>query len=366
MDVILQESAITAGIEGEVFFELWYPGNGEQLVVIPHAGIEVFPIYYFRGGANSRRMPICHVCYEIEYEGAEAAVWKQSYWLDKEGMCNVSTQIWDLGGKPGEMRFIKTVGEPMRNGLDFIPIYHVRNKGKLNKYFGFSDFHSAKEILVELDKAMSDLADARQFNAFPIKVLKGIGLEADSFPVAPNKVWYIGTEGDAKTLAITSDFYAAMQKNIDILKDMLLEVMETPPVALGHTENLRDTSGVALEVLFSRIASKTTRKRKYWEVLRHMNSDALRMKEIYNLGNFRGEYQNKLIWGDILPHSMERDVNTMVQAVAGKLVAPSTAMDYIGIEDPAEEMRKIKEQRASESPYSSETARPLPEDTGAE
>jgi len=366
MDVVLQESAVTSGIEGDVFFELWKPDGENQLVIIPHAGVEVFPIYYFRGGANSRRMPMCHICYEIEYSGAEAAVWKQTYWLDG-GECYVSTQIWDLGGKPNEMRFIEEVRAPEKNGLPFIPIYHIRNKGKLNKYFGFSDYHAAKEILVELDKAMSDLADARAFNAFPTKVLKGPGLQdaQNSFKLGPNRVWYLGadTQADAKMLSVTSDFYAAMQKNIDILRDILLEVMETPPVALGHTENLRDTSGVALEVLFSRIASKTTRKRKYWEVLRHMNSDALRMMEIYNLGNFDGVYQNKLIWGDILPRSMERDVNTMVQAVAGKLMAPSSAMDYIGIEDPVEEQRKIKKERMNESPYGSETARPLDEDT---
>lgn len=338
MRVILAEAAITAGIEGDVFFELWKPENEDQGVIIPHAGIEVFPIYRFKGGYTPQQMTECHIVYEVEEPGYDEVVFKQSYRM-AGGECYVGTSYWDTKKKaPLE------INPEVSTGLPFLPVYHVRNKGKLNKYFGYSDFHNAKELLAEINKALSDITDARRMNAFPIKVLKGYGIDLDALKIAPDAVWEIPEEGGAEVLSVGAEFFRAMKENLDHLIQILYWIMETPAIAMGDTANLRDTSGVALEILFNLLIKKTRRKQAYWDVLARMNADYLRMLEIFGIENFNGNYQNELVWGDIIPRSVDKDVDTALKAVTGKIWAPTRGMDYTGVEDADEELRKVAEE----------------------
>jgi hypothetical protein len=319
-----------------VFFELWKP-EGEKATVVPRPSTEVFPVYRYKGGGYARNpMSACHIVYETEPK----LYYKRTYTLNN-GTCWGIEETWrltDSGAKrEGDSRYFET-------GLDFIPVYHVKNKGSLNRYFGLSDYDNAVDLLVELNKALSDQEDARRLNAFPIKWVQGWGVDLNQLYVAPDAVWEVPEGGSVGMLTVGAEFFRAMQENIDKLEQLIYWVMETPAIALGDTANLRDTSGVALEILFALLVKKTRRKQNYWNVLTKMNSDYLRMLELTGTNDFGGIYQNEIVWGDIIPRSIDKDVDTALKAVAGKLWAPTRGMDYTGVEDADEELRHVKEE----------------------
>jgi hypothetical protein len=339
---MLMESAISAGIEGDVFFELYRPEGETKLVIVPHSGVDVFPMYRFRGGYQSRYLNECHIFYEIEHPEYSDVFYHQVYYMSG-GVCWTFNETYWIKNREVDQL---SKSDEYQTLLPFIPVYQVSNKKNLNSYFGHSDYHSAREIFVELNKAISDLSEARAFGAFPVTVLKGYGIDIDSLKLEPGAIWEIpGEDGSADTLSVSAEFYKAMFENIDKLQDLLCLIMEIPGVSIGRTENLRDTSGVALEILFSLLIKKTNRKRAYWNRLTTMNGDALRMMEIYGIDDFGGSTENELVWGDIIPRALDSSADVATKLVAADIWTHSRAMDYTGVEDADEELCLVKEEK---------------------
>jgi len=338
MEIRLHEAGVTCCVEGDIFFEARAPIGAERVVLTPYPGLEVFPRYASHDDMLDGVMSQCDIVYTVDYSDVDDAVYQQCYFMS-EGRCYYEANIWDItGGKP---ILLESPHAATDTGLTRVPVVQVPNERRLGKAFGYSDFHTSDELHLELNRGISDLSDARKFGAYPIKTISGTALDKNSFNLGPDQLWNLGPDGSAAMLSVGGEFFRAMKDAITMVRDMILDAMEVPPIAMGKANEFRDITGIALQLLYGPLVSKVERKRKYWTAgLMRLNQIALEIMELEGMGGFPSK-EHKLIWANIVPRSFASDVDSATKAVAARLWAPTTGMDYIGVENAETELQKV-------------------------
>ena len=98
--------------------------------------------------------------------------------------------------------------------------------------------------------------------------------------------------------------------------------------------------------MFAAILSKTARKNMIWsDKLRSMYMDSLKMLSVYEGYKIPDDFDLEIIFHDPMPQNEAEQIQVLTSKLADGLVALSTAMDEIGIENPQEEIAKILEER---------------------
>ena len=145
------------------------------------------------------------------------------------------------------------------NPLGTIPVIHIPNVRISGSPWGLSDCYDIIPINRTYNEVATDVADIVNYHAAPVTVI--IGAKASQLEKGANKVWgglpkdarVENLEGGAQGLKGAMDFLALLKKSMH-------EMTGVPETALGMSQQISNTSGVALSIQFQPLMNKYHQK----------------------------------------------------------------------------------------------------------
>ena len=145
------------------------------------------------------------------------------------------------------------------NPLGTIPVIHIPNVRISGSPWGLSDCYDIIPINRIYNEVSTDVADIVNYHAAPVTVITGA--KASQLEKGANKVWgglpkdarVTNLEGGAQGLKGAMDFLAMLKKTMH-------EMTGVPETALGMSQPISNTSGVALSIQFQPLMNKWNQK----------------------------------------------------------------------------------------------------------
>lgn len=242
------------------------------------------------------------------------------------------------------------------NKYGVIPFYHFKNLELSGNSFGVSDLEDLIPLNVELNLKSSDVSEIIEYHSAPITVV--YGARVSQLEKGANKVWG-GLPKDSKVenLSLDSDLTASRNYYQDV-KQAMHEVGGIPESALGRSQGISNTSGVALQLTMLPLIERTRNKRALTsktlsdmnkliikiglvEGIIHGDLDSYRKGDIYA----KDVYQNEIIWADNLPKDGLVEVQTIQLEMKLGLEDRVGAMKRLGRKDIQQRLNDIDKDR---------------------
>lgn len=217
-----------------------------------------------------------------------------------------------------------------------MPCVWLRNQCVKGLPFGISDLADVVDLVEEYDHLATNQTRIVDYHAAPAIVVKANKGDSD-FVKGVNTVFYVGKDGDAHYLEWTGDT-PEVENQLTRIRNAIGEVSQVPPVAFGQADSgLNQISGVALQILYSPLVSKTHDKRANWTPGMERVMALALQAEGYSV---KMEQVNAL-WPDPLPVDVLGMVTEEVQKVGAGLSSKRSSMQRLGEENPEGEMKRI-------------------------
>jgi hypothetical protein len=145
------------------------------------------------------------------------------------------------------------------NPLGQIPVIHIPNISVSGSPWGLSDAHDIITINRSYNEIATDVADIINYHAAPVTVI--IGAKAGQLEKGAKKVW-AGLPKDSQVFNLeggAAGLNGAMQY-MQMLKLSMHELMNIPETALGQSQPISNTSGVALSIQFQPLMNRYSQK----------------------------------------------------------------------------------------------------------
>lgn len=151
------------------------------------------------------------------------------------------------------------IKDPMPNPYGTIPFVHIANTPIVGRTEGVSDLADLISLNTELNLKTSDVSEILDYHSAPVTVV--YGAKISSLEKGAGKMWG-GLPKDARiqNLELDSDLGASVSY-IEDLKTAMHEVGRVPEGALGGSQAISNTSGVALHFVNLPLIEKTRTKR---------------------------------------------------------------------------------------------------------
>lgn len=166
------------------------------------------------------------------------------------------------------------------NVLGVIPIVHIANHPASGSPWGMSDVQDLITLNRQYNETATDIADIVNYHAAPITVV--IGAKPSQLEKGTNRVWSIGNKDvDIHNLENGVELEGPLDA-LNMLKVAMHEMTGVPEAALGQTQPISNTSGVALAMQFLPLMQKFELKKiQYGKGLQKVNELALRTLFIF-------------------------------------------------------------------------------------
>lgn len=166
------------------------------------------------------------------------------------------------------------------NVLGEIPVVHIGNAPASGSPWGLSDVQDIIALNRQYNETATDIVDIVNYHASPITVV--IGAKPSQLEKGANRVWSIGNK-DVKVENLESN--VDLQYSIEVLamlKRAMHEMTGVPESALGESQPISNTSGVALSIQYHPLMQKfELKKLQYGKGLKKINELALRTLFIF-------------------------------------------------------------------------------------
>lgn len=251
------------------------------------------------------------------------------------------------------------------NTLGRIPIVHIPNSSISSSPWGQSDIWDIIALNRELNEKMTDVSDIINYHAAPVTIITGA--KASQLERGPKKVW-AGLPKDAQVFNLESrGEMAGALEYIQFLKRTMHEITGVPENALGQTQPISNTSGVALAIQYQPIMNRYHMKRIHFtkglEVINELiiRTAVVFMPEwlMYNPAIAEAPepdqatqldpadpltYRTEIHWPDPLPVDVLIKLNEVQAKMAIGLESKKGALRILGEEFPNEKMAEIFEE----------------------
>lgn len=214
----------------------------------------------------------------------------------------------------------------------FAPIFQCQNLPAPNEFWGLSDLETHVITMQQaLSFTLSNLQKTVRLHAHPKPV--AIGVNATEIDASPDKVTAIPLGGDLKYMQ-ASPFQSSSLELYERLQNALYTVTKTPELAMGKMDNVGQLSGLALQILYGPLLSKTNTKRALYGPMLQRVNQALLM-----LGGFASDTPITLQWQNPLPQNglEERQVAQIDKDLG---VSTDTILTKLGYDAEAEAAKK--------------------------
>ena len=229
------------------------------------------------------------------------------------------------------------------NPYGFIPFVIYPNLRQPHQFWGASDIPVLMEPQKEINRALSQLSHILELSGNPIAVLENVESSED-IQVKPGAVWNMPEDAKAYLLDLLQGGGVRMHvEYVELLYRALHDIIESPRAAFGGID--RDLSGTALEIELHPLLQKVKRKRLIRTAAYiKRNQMVLTLLAQFTGQNF-GPLSHRIVWGQILPQDLSRQVNAEQILVQSGIHSRRRAMDELGIRDPEREFQQWLEER---------------------
>ena len=249
---VLFEMAQTGGITGDCFVKVAYEEAWEDTIGHFHPGrVRILPLN------PAFAFPEFH-----PHDRTRLLRFKQKYrfWgTSLEGTRQVFTYTEILTDDVIEEYINDELIDSRPNPLGQIPVVHIPNVPVSGSPWGLSDAHDIITLNRSYNEISTDIADIINYHAAPVTVI--VGAKASSLEKGAKKVWG-GLPKDAQVFNLEGGG-AGIQgalTYLETLKRSMHELMNIPESALGQTQPISNTSGVALAITFQPLMNRWTQK----------------------------------------------------------------------------------------------------------
>jgi len=249
---ILFEMAQLGGITGDCFVKVAYEEPWEDSVGRFHPGrVRILPLN------SAFAFPEFH-----PHDRTRLLRFKQKYrfWgTSLEGTRQVFTYTEILTDDIIEEYVNDELIDSRPNPLGQIPVVHIPNIPVSGSPWGLSDAHDIISVNRSYNEIATDIADIINYHAAPVTVI--VGAKASNLEKGAKKVWG-GLPKDAQVFNLeggAAGLSGAMQY-MQMLKMSMHEIMNVPESALGQSQPISNTSGVALSIQFQPLMNRHSQK----------------------------------------------------------------------------------------------------------
>ena len=266
---VLLEMAQQGGITGDSFVKVAYEEPWVDAAGVQHPGrVRILPMN------SSFCFPEFH-----PHDRTRLLRFKQKYrfWgTSLEGTRQVFTYTEILTDDTIEEYINDELIDSRPNPIGLIPVVHIPNYPVSGSPWGLSDAQDIITINRSYNEIATDVADIVNYHASPVTVI--VGAKASNLEKGAKKVWG-GLPKDAQVFNLeggAQGIQGALQY-LEMLKKTMHEIMNIPETALGQTQPISNTSGVALSIQYQPLMNRWAQKTAQYGIgLEKINELALR------------------------------------------------------------------------------------------
>lgn len=264
----------------------------------------------------------------------------------------IKKQVWTKNSVEVFYDDVKSEEESMQHNLGIIPFVQIKNYPIAGKENGLSDVEPLIPLNIELNSKTSNVSEIIDYHAAPITLV--FGMKISSLEKGVNKVWG-GLPKDARVenLQLQGDLTASQNYTND-LKQSLHEIGAIPEGALGGTQAISNTSGVALQFMNMPLVEKINVKKLCTKsglelvnkiiLLVALKNDLIKKPEGIPNSVF---FDNEVKIVDTLPKDSLITLQELAQEINLGLESRTGALKRLGRPNIADKLKEID----SEAPY---------------
>ena len=251
----LWEMGQLASVTGDCFVKVAYEDPWEDSIGVQHPGrIRIIPIN------PAHAFPEYH---PHDRERLQRFKLKYRFWgTSPEGTRQVFTFVEILTDDTVEQYINDELIDSYPNPIGTVPIVHIPNVTISSSPWGQSDIWDIISLNRELNDKMTEVSDIINYHSAPVTIITGA--KASQLERGAKKVW-AGLPKDAHVFNLESsgEMAGAMQY-IAFIKMVMHELIGVPETALGKTQPISNTSGVALAIQYQPMMNRYFMKKVHF------------------------------------------------------------------------------------------------------
>jgi hypothetical protein len=251
------------------------------------------------------------------------------------------------------------------NPIGMVPIVHIPNVTISSSPWGQADIWDVIPLNREMNEKMTEISDIINYHSAPVTIITGA--KASQLERGAKKIW-AGLPKDANVFNLESkgEMAGAMQY-VEVIKQAMHELTGVPESALGQTQPISNTSGVALSIQYQPMMNRYTMKKIHFSRgLKRINELIIRTvavhePELLSYDQWTGAapepdhatqldprdpliYQTTVHWPEPLPTDVLVKLTEEQAKMALGLQSKRGAMAELGMEFPNEKMAEVFEE----------------------
>lgn len=273
MKTVLWDIGQQGGVSGDVFVKIAYePAWTDEAGTVHQGRVRILPLN------SAYAFPVWHphdrdrmIEFKLKYR----------FWgTNTEGTRSVYTYTELIRADVIREYINDELIDERPNVLGEIPIVHIQNAPASGSPWGLADVQDIIGLNRQYNETATDIVDIVNYHAAPITVV--IGAKPSQLEKGANRVWSIGNK-DVKVENLQSN--VDLQYSLEVLsmlKRAMHEMTGVPESALGESQPISNTSGVALSIQYHPLMQKYELKKiQYGKGLKKINEFALKTLFIF-------------------------------------------------------------------------------------
>ena len=355
---VLWEMGQLAGITGDCFVKVAYEAPYEDALGIVHEGktrlIPLNPAYCFPEYHPHDRDRILR--FKLKYR----------FWgTSPEGTRQVYTFTEILTDETIEQYVNDELIDQYDNPIGKVPVVHIPNVSISSSPWGQSDIWDIIPLNRELNEKVTEISDIINYHSAPVTIITGA--KASQLERGAKKVW-AGLPKDARVYNLESKGeMAGAMEYMALIKQAMHEITGVPETALGKTQPISNTSGVALAIQYQPMMNRYYMKRTHFtKGLIQLNELIIRTQAVHEPETLQwnpteatypepdqlqvldprdpATYRTAIHWPDPLPVDQLIKLNELQAKMAMGLESKRGALRALGEEFPNDKMAEISEE----------------------
>lgn len=355
---VLWEMGQLAGVTGDCFVKVAYEEPYQDSIGVFHEGrtriIPLNPAHCFPEYHPHDRDRLLR--FKLKYR----------FWgTSPEGTRQVYTFTEILTDDTVEQYINDELIDQYDNPIGTIPIVHIPNVTISSSPWGQSDIWDIISLNREMNEKMTEISDIINYHAAPVTIITGA--KASQLERGAKKVW-AGLPEKAKVYNLESigEAKGAMEY-VMWVKQAMHEITGVPETALGQTQPISNTSGVALAIQYQPMMNRYLMKKIHFSKgLERVNELIIRTQAIHEPESLTWDpseaaepekdqltvldpqdpvtYKTTIHWPEPLPVDELIKLNELQAKMAMGLESKRGALRELGEEFPNEKMQEIYEE----------------------
>jgi len=360
---VLWEMGQLAGVTGDCFVKVAYEEPWQDTLGVIHEGktrlIPLNPAHCFPEYHPHDRDRILR--FKLKYR----------FWgTSPEGTRQVYTFTEILTDETVEQYINDELIDQYENPIGKVPVIHIPNVSISSSPWGQADIWDIIPLNREMNEKMTEVSDIINYHSAPVTIITGA--KASQLERGAKKVW-AGLPKDARVFNLESrgEMSGAMEY-VQLIKQAMHEITGVPETALGRTQPISNTSGVALAIQYQPMMNRYHMKRTHFSKgLVQLNELIIRTQAVHEPLSLQwnpseatfpepdqlqvldprdpNTYRTSIHWPDPLPVDQLIKLNELQAKMAMGLESKRGALRELGEEFPNEKMAEIFEELRDDS-----------------